>query len=117
MQWLWSTVIQKELDDLKDRFNNHIVRRDRNKLIPSGVAPNVAYALYQQHGGENCLQPVDRAVIRHLMEELGGKDLIRFVPAEYAEKAQSIYDALGIKDLTLQNVWHVFTAMLPLISS
>jgi hypothetical protein len=50
------------------------------------------------------------------MEEFGGKDLIRFVPAEYAENAQSIYDALGIKDLTLQNVWHIFTAMLPLIS-
>jgi hypothetical protein len=42
------------------------------------------------------------------MEELGGKNLIHFVPAKYAENAQSIYDALGIKDLTLQNVWHIF---------
>jgi hypothetical protein len=110
-------VIQKELNDLKDRFNNHTVRRDRNKLIPSGVAPSIAYSLCEQYGGEGCLQPVDKAVIRRLMEELGGEDLIRFVPVEYAEKAQSIFDTLGIKDLTLQNVWHIFKVMLPLISS
>lgn len=116
VQWLWSTVIQKELDELKTRFNNHVVWLDHSKLIPSGVAPSVAYSLYEQHGGEDCLETVDRVVIRRLMDELGGEDLIRFVTAAYAEKAQSVFDTLGVKDLTLQNVWHVFKAMLPLVS-
>jgi hypothetical protein len=116
VQWLWSTVIQKELDDLKERFNNHVVRLDRNKHIPSGVAPNVAYSLHEQYGGEDCLQPVDRAVIRQLMTDLGGEDLIRFVSAEYAARAQAVFELLGIQDLTLQNVWHVFQSMLPLMS-
>jgi hypothetical protein len=80
-------VIQKELDGLKDHFNNHVVRLDCSKLIPSGVAPSVAYSLYEKYGGEFCLQLVDKAVIRKLMEELGGEDLIHFVSADYAAKA------------------------------
>lgn len=116
MQWLWSTVIQKELNELKDHFNNHIVRRDRSKLIPSGVAPNVVFSLHEQYGGEDCLQPVDPGVIHQLMEELGGEELIQFVSLAYASKAQAIFNTLHIQNLTLQNVWHVFQAMLPLMT-
>jgi hypothetical protein len=91
------------------------VRLDRNKLIPLGVAPSVAYSLCKKYGGEDCLQPVDTAVVTRLMEELGSEDLIHFVSAEYARKAQEVFNTLGINDLTLQNVWHVFRAMLPLM--
>jgi hypothetical protein len=63
------------------------------------------------------LEPVDREVIRKLMEELGGEDLIRFVPVEYDVKAVNVYESLNIADLTLQNVWNVFQIMLPLMVS
>jgi hypothetical protein len=108
-------VIQKELNELKDRFNNHVVRLDRTKSNPSGVSPNVAYELFEKYGGEDCLQLVDSKVIRALMEELGGEDLILFVSREYAAKASTICDTLGLRDLNLQNAWHVFSAMLPLM--
>jgi len=117
VQWLWSRVIQKELDELKARFNNHKVRTDRSKLIPSGVAPSVAYSLHEAYGGENCLELVDREVIHGLMEELGGENLIRFVPAVYDAKAAEVFESLNIADLTLQNVWNVFQSMLPLVAS
>jgi hypothetical protein len=115
VQWLWSTVIQKELDELKDTFNSHVIRLDRTKLNPSGVSPNIAYELFEDYGGENCLQPVDSDIIRGLMEEIGGEDLILFVSREYAAKAQTIFDTLGVHDLTVQNAWHVFSVMLPLM--
>jgi hypothetical protein len=51
------------------------------------------------------------------MEELGGEDLVLFVSHEYAAKAQSICDTLGLRDLNLQNAWHVFSAMLPLMQA
>lgn len=117
VQWLWSTVIQKELDTLKAKFNDHKVRMDHSKLIPSGVSPNVAFSLHEAYGGENCLEPVDRDVIHGLMEELGGEDLIRFVPAEYAAKAVRVFESLNVADLTVQNAWHVFQSMLPLMVS
>jgi hypothetical protein len=115
VQWLWSRVIQKELDELKDRFNSHVIRLDRSKSNPSGVAPNIAYELFEYYGGEDCLQPVDTTVIRTLMEELGGEDLILFVSHEYAAKAQGVYNTLHVHDLNLQNVWQIFSAMLPLM--
>ena len=87
-------MIQKELNELKDRFNNHIVRRDHSKLIPSGVAPNVIFSLHEQYSGEDCLQPVDPGVICRLMEQLGGKELIQFVSLAYASKAQAAFNKL-----------------------
>lgn len=117
VQWLWSKVIQKELDALKNKFNDHKVRTDRSKLIPSGVAPSVAYSLHEAYGGENCLEPVNKDVIHQLMEELGGKDLLHFVPAVYDAKAIEVFESLNIVDLNLQNVWDVFQSMLPLMVS
>jgi hypothetical protein len=110
-------VIQKELDTLKAKFNDHKVRMDHSKLIPSGVSPDVAFSLHEAYGGENCLEPVDRDVIHGLMEELGGEDLIRFVPVEYATKAVRVFESLNVADLTVQNAWHVFQSMLPLMVS
>ena len=81
------------------------------------MSPNVVYELFEEYGGEDCLQPVDSEVIRNLMEELGGKDLILFVSRDYAAKAQGVYDTLRLYDLNLQNVWHVFSAMLPLMQA
>jgi len=117
VQWLWSKVIQKVLDILKTKFNDHRVHTDHLKLIPSGVSPNVAYTLHEAYGGENCLEPVDWSVIRGLMEELGGEDLIHFVLAEYAANAIEVFESLNIADLTLQNAWNVFQCMLPFMIS
>lgn len=115
VQWLWSTLIQQELDTLKDRFNNHVIRKDREKKLPSGVSPNVAYTLFSQYGGQNCLQPVDRAFVKSLMDDMGGKELIQFVSVEYAERAASVFESLAYLELTFQNVWLVFSAMMRLM--
>ncbi|KAF9060796.1 hypothetical protein BDP27DRAFT_1429663 [Rhodocollybia butyracea] len=113
VQWVWPTLIQAELDALKDRFNNHHVRKDRGKFLPSGVTPNIAFALYQKYRGEYGLQAADRDIIAKLMEDLGGDELIRFVSLEYAAKAQRVYDSLNLPKLSLTNVWDIFQAMLP----
>ena len=75
----------------------------------------MAYELFEKYGGVDCLQRVDSKVIRALMEDLGGEDLILFVSHDYAVRAQGICDSLCLHDLNLQNVWHVFSAMLPLM--
>ncbi|KAF8482338.1 hypothetical protein JB92DRAFT_3149094 [Gautieria morchelliformis] len=115
VQWLWPKLIQQELDELRDRFNNHRVQKDRNKVLPSGVSPNEAFTLHEEYGAENLLQPVNKGVVRELMVSIGGDDLIRFVSVEYAVHAQEVYYSLGIQKLTMFNVWTVFQAMLPLM--
>jgi hypothetical protein len=116
VQWLWPMFIQQELDTLKDSFNNHVVRTDRQKKNPSGVAPNIAIAMPEEYGGQNCLQLVDVTVIQRLKEELGGEELIRFVEVEYAAHAQAVFDSLNT-NLTTENIWLVFQAMMPLMYS
>ncbi|KAH9997198.1 hypothetical protein BJV77DRAFT_1059059 [Russula vinacea] len=110
-QWLWSTLIQAELDKLRHHFNNHVTRKDRRKQLPSGCSPHTAMMLYSRYGGENCLQTVDTKVIDVLIAELDD-DVLHFVTPAYAERAQSVYDNLHIGELTLQNVWVVFSKML-----
>ncbi|KAH7869316.1 uncharacterized protein C8R40DRAFT_1241123 [Lentinula edodes] len=115
-RWLWSTLIQTELDHLRDAFNNHRVRKDRGKALPSGLAPNVSFSLYEKYGGENGLLPVDCTIVKQLMENIGGEDLIRFVSRDYAAKAQAVFvDQLGNPKLTMTNVWDIFQEMLPCI--
>jgi hypothetical protein len=116
VQWLWPALIQAELDKLCHHFNNHVSRKDRGKQLPSGCSPDVAMALYQKYGGENCLQPVDTNVIDALIAEMGSSEILQFVPPAYAEQAQKVYDSLRIGELAFQNVWNIFSRMLPRMS-
>ena len=97
-------------------MNCHATRYDRNKKLPSGVSPDVAIALCTEYGGEDCLQPVDINVVQQLMDDIGD-DAIRFVPAEYANRAQNVFATLGVAKLSLENVWQVFTRMIPHLST
>ncbi|EGO29471.1 hypothetical protein SERLADRAFT_365490 [Serpula lacrymans var. lacrymans S7.9] len=114
-QWLWSTFIQCKLNHLRERLNNHPTRFDAAKKLPSGVSPNIAIALANEYGGKICLLPVDLAVICRLKESIGGEDLIQFVSTEFANHAESVFGTLGIDKITSDNIWHIFTKMLPLL--
>ncbi|THH28616.1 hypothetical protein EUX98_g5570 [Antrodiella citrinella] len=114
-QWLWSTLIQKELDNSRYTYNNHKSRKDNAKSRPTGITPSIALALYVQHGGENCLQNVDTEIIGHLMDDVGGDDVVRFVTKAYERRAMVVFEALGVREVKVTNVWDVFSQMLPLI--
>ncbi|KIK79777.1 hypothetical protein PAXRUDRAFT_160336 [Paxillus rubicundulus Ve08.2h10] len=111
VQWLWPKLIQQELDKLMDTFNNHVVCHNQKKKLPSGVSPNVAFALHAQFGGQDCLQKVNQHVVEQLMEEIGGEGLICFVDVGYVTHAQAIFDSLRFTELTLQNDWAILSAI------
>jgi len=113
VQWLWPQLIQKELDKLREQFNSHVVRYDAKKKLPSGVSPNVAFALHTKYHAVDCLQKVDTGVVRSVMKDIGGEDLIRFISADYATRAEATYHELGLPPVTFQNVWTIFQTMLP----
>ena len=82
-------------------------------MNPSGVSPDVCYALCGKFGGKDCLQLVDVDTVRGLMRDIGGESLIQFVTPEYAEQAQAVFNGLNVGKLAFDNVWLVYTAMLP----
>ncbi|TCD69267.1 hypothetical protein EIP91_008202 [Steccherinum ochraceum] len=115
VQWLWSTLIQKELDKSRYSFNNHRSRKDRNKARPTGITPSVALALHADHGGINCLQAIDGEIVGHLIEDIGGEEIVRFVSKTFERRAAAVLEALGIREVTMANVWDVFSQMLPVV--
>jgi hypothetical protein len=79
------------------------------------MSRNEAFSLPESWGGRNCLLPVNVDVIREIKAAMGGDAILNFVSDEFAARAQVAYDSLHISELTLANIWQVFTAMLPLV--
>ena len=59
------------------------------------------------------MQLVNVAVVQQLMEEIGGEELIHFILVEYAVRAQLVSNTLGVSKLTFENIWQVFSMMIP----
>jgi hypothetical protein len=98
-------------------FRNGVpVRKDKGKPGPSGMSRNHAFSLPAEWDGRDCILKIDdMRVIKEMKEQLGGHDLISFSTCEFAALAQAAYDSLEIIKLTQENVWSIFTAMLPLV--
>jgi hypothetical protein len=115
-QWLWPQLLQKELDTFMEFRNGCMMRKDKTKPGPSGMSRNQAFSLPGDWNGRNCLLKIeDLSIIKELKKELGGSELVSFSTPEFSVRAQKAYDSLNISDLTFENVWIVFSAMLPLI--
>ncbi|KAF7362207.1 hypothetical protein MVEN_00566900 [Mycena venus] len=117
-QWLWPRLLQKELDKWASFRNGVPIRKQKDKAGPSGVramSRNEAFSMFESWGGVNCLQRVDRDVIRQMKEDMGGDALIAFSMPEFSARAEEAFESLGPVVLTQKNVWDVFQAMLPLV--
>jgi len=55
------------------------------------------------------------ALIAQMMEDLGGEELLEFVPPQFAERCEEALESLGVTEVTFQNIWDVFQALLPLV--
>ena len=89
--------------------------KDKDKPGPSGMSCNHAFALPEEWGGRDCLLKIeDLSANAELKENLSGEALLAFLTMEFTVCAQNAYNSLGITNLTFENVWNVFTAMLPL---
>ena len=91
------------------------MRKNETKPGPSGMSRNQAFSLPGDWNRRNCLLKIeDISLIKTLKEGLGGDDLVSFSPA-FSVRAEEAYNSLNISDLTFENVWNVFAAMLPLV--
>jgi len=80
------------------------------------MSRNQAYSLPEEWNRRNCLLKIDdTSVIRKLKDELGGDELVSFSTPEFSVLAEEVFNSLNIRNLTFENVWVVFQAMLPLM--
>lgn len=76
------------------------------------MSRNDAFTLFESWGGRNCLLLIDCALIKGMKEALGGKSILDFVSADYAQQVEAVYNDLGIVRLDMENVWTVFQDLL-----
>ncbi|KAJ7777976.1 hypothetical protein DFH07DRAFT_766191 [Mycena maculata] len=112
-RWIWFPVVQRSLDNFCNEQNNHRIRKQTEKLLPSGGTPNQFYSNLAKYGGKSCLIPVEEAVVDELLANCQeGHERMRYVDTAFEEIAQAAYDALEQPEITLQNAWTVFRAMI-----
>lgn len=118
LRWLWPNIIQRELDKFCIVQNARRVRKQKEKRLPSGVSPEYSYTCPDLFGGHQCLRSADSGLIDELLSDLEEeKDALSDweVPNQFREAADSVLEICGFehKNVTVLNVWLVFSAVYP----
>ncbi|KAJ7712628.1 hypothetical protein B0H16DRAFT_1254998, partial [Mycena metata] len=87
--WMWPQIVQRSLDDFVNYWNDHKIRTQRNKLLPSGVSSNYIYDFPEQCGLTNFTTSVDADLVEALRENIpkSRQECYRWVSDEFEAKA------------------------------
>ncbi|KAJ7123036.1 hypothetical protein C8R44DRAFT_831485 [Mycena epipterygia] len=111
--WIWPPIVQGELDHFTEHWNSHVIRCQRNKLMPSGVSPNELYAHPEYYGGRRFAIPVPQATIDAFCDSirLTREAALSWVPAEFDSIASQVYELLGSPVCSAETAWDLFSKM------
>ncbi|KAJ7658239.1 hypothetical protein DFH06DRAFT_1472887 [Mycena polygramma] len=116
--WLWPKIVQVCLDDFVDYWNDHKIRTQRNKLLPSGVSPNYICDFPERFGlvkfGESAPQHAIDALRQNIPKSR--EECYRWVSDEFDAQAWEVYEGIGHPKLVLTDGWTIFCQMLPCFS-
>ena len=121
--WLWPPLLQERLDEYRNYWNNHTVRHQKGKDLPSGTSPIHIWTCPTD------VRPIDRDcrvnvrpdMIRELRDGIGGEEgrrqAYQFVTPEFQAAADGAYADLGYPRITLTTAWTVFVAVVDVLES
>ncbi|KAH9941163.1 uncharacterized protein BXZ73DRAFT_98375 [Epithele typhae] len=112
-QWLWSKVVQKVMDEFREGWNRHRIRKQKGKL-GHRMHSNDVIATPTKYGLEDHRVGVtDMSVIQALRACLpqSRHDALRFVDDEFDVAAWEVYSEIGEPPLTVLSGWEVFGRM------
>ncbi|KAJ6474303.1 hypothetical protein C8R45DRAFT_1160581 [Mycena sanguinolenta] len=111
--WLWSKIVQIQLDSFKLYWNNRKPRKDPKKNLISGVPPIEVYRNPELYGLARMGTPVTQETIDALRENLpcSREEAFRWVPGSFDTAAAEAYIALGSPKLEPRRGWEIFGQM------
>ncbi|CAK5279044.1 unnamed protein product [Mycena citricolor] len=107
-QWLWSNILQRELNDWARLRNGIKVRYQKDKLGPSGMSRIDAYMMPETWKAVKCLQAVNLDVIAQVKAALNAEEQLAFATTEFADRAQYALQMITSLPVTSQNGWAIF---------
>ncbi|KAJ6535848.1 hypothetical protein DFH09DRAFT_1091625 [Mycena vulgaris] len=114
-RWLWPKIVQIGLNEFLDYFNNKKTRKQRSRILPSGVAPNVVFDMPGDYGLENLAIPVAQEAIDELRTviDTSREEAYHWVSDKFDALAGEVYIQLGCPKLEVLSGWAIFNAMAP----
>ncbi|KAJ7123737.1 hypothetical protein C8R44DRAFT_840569 [Mycena epipterygia] len=114
--WIFPPLVQAELDDFRTYWNQHKIRPQADKNMPSGHVPADALEHPELYGGINCFIRVPLDTIKELRafltEEVGPREQhLSWVSDDFAKIAEEVHQSLGSPKVTLENSWEIFKHM------
>ncbi|KAJ7196270.1 hypothetical protein GGX14DRAFT_575083 [Mycena pura] len=114
--WIFPPLLQAQLDDFRTYWNQHTIRPQPEKDMPSGHAPSDALEHPGLFGGIDCGIRVPKDAIQEfrdaLSEEVGPREsYLAWVSPEFEQLAQDVFRSLDVAEITIQNSWDVFRDM------
>ncbi|KAJ6535294.1 hypothetical protein DFH09DRAFT_1249931 [Mycena vulgaris] len=105
-----------ELDDFRTYWNQHKIRPQPGKHMPSSHVPADALTHPEFYGGISCFIKVPQEMIKELRafltEEVGPREEhLRWVAEDFAAIAEEVHKSLGSPTITLENSWVIFKQM------
>ncbi|KAJ6474518.1 hypothetical protein DFH09DRAFT_953200 [Mycena vulgaris] len=113
--WLWPKIVQLSLNDFVEYWNDHKIRSQHRKLLPSGFSPNYICDFPDKFGLTDFATPVPQ----HLVDELrvnipkSREDCYRWVSDKFDTMAWEIHGLIGAPKFLLTDGWTIFCQMLP----
>ncbi|KAF7311274.1 hypothetical protein MKEN_01029000 [Mycena kentingensis (nom. inval.)] len=116
--WIFAPLMQQALDEFCDWWNNHRVRHQHDKIMPSGHIPTQALEYPAMFAALDCRIQVPHKAIESLRAEVtreeGSKSYFQAWPgltAEFNAYASRIYVDIGEPEMTMATGWDVFVHM------
>ncbi|KAJ7758934.1 hypothetical protein DFH07DRAFT_701626, partial [Mycena maculata] len=113
--WLWPRIVQRSLDKFVDYWNNHKIRTQCNKLLPSGFSPNYVCDFPDKFGLTHFGVPAPQHFVDALRENIprSRAECYRWVSDEFEGQAWAVYEHIGRPEFLLTEGWTIFCKMLP----
>ncbi|KAJ7879979.1 hypothetical protein B0H14DRAFT_2566489 [Mycena olivaceomarginata] len=103
------------LDDFVDYWNDHKIRTQRNKALPSGVSPKFICGFPERFGLTHFGTPAPQDLVDTLHQNIpkSREECYRWVSDEFEVRVSEIYDHIGAPKLAPTEGWTIFCQMLP----
>ncbi|KAJ7655913.1 hypothetical protein B0H17DRAFT_956234, partial [Mycena rosella] len=113
--WLWPKSVQVSLDDFVEYWNDHKIRTQHNKQLPSGFSPNYIYDFPDKFSLTYFVVPVPQDLVDALRENIpkNREECYRWVSDDFEVKAWEAYYMIGAPKFVLTDGWTIFSQMLP----
>ncbi|KAF5331244.1 hypothetical protein D9611_013141 [Ephemerocybe angulata] len=110
-RWLWAQIVQVRLDEYLETSAYHIVRKQKDILLPSGARRIDIYQSPEEFDGEDLLIPIPAEDIDRLLAQYDKPYLTQFGSDEEVALFQDIYISIGSPKLVAREGWSIFKRM------